>query len=149
MRWQGIELLNLNKALKMKKEIKVQDLHVSPDIADALVIGCADSIEKIVIDKMRDVIIVEKSNGNDILKGSKLFCGCCGKSLGELSKKITFPFSSVELNKLVKNKTYETMLFGLNHKVCGHTMFSFRKEYGFITLENYLKEVIRVKKHSL
>ncbi len=100
-------------------------------------------MEKVTIDKMRDTIIVEKSNGNDILKGSKLFCGCCGNILGELSKKITFPFNSNDLNKVVKNKTYEIRLFGLRHKTCGHIMFGFRKEYGFITLKNYIKEVER------
>lgn len=106
-------------------------------------------MENVTIDKMRDTIIVEMSNGNDILKGSKLFCGCCGNSLGELSKKLTFPFNSTTLNKAVKNKTYDIMLFGLRHKTCGHLMFSFKKEYGFMTLDNYLKEVSRVSQHGI
>jgi hypothetical protein len=32
-------------------------------------------------------------------------------------------------------------IFGMLHKKCGHTMFTFKKSYGFISLENYEKEV--------
>lgn len=99
-------------------------------------------MEEIEVDKLRDIIIVEKSNGNDILKGSKLFCGCCGKPLGELKKKLTFPFNHDVLLGSIKNASCSIGAFGdgLTHKTCRHTMFSFRKEWGFITLENYLKQ---------
>jgi len=98
-------------------------------------------MEKVIIDKMRDTIIVEKTNGNDVLKGSKFYCGCCGNVLGVAKKKMTFPFSVDTFKTLLKNKTFDTMLFGLRHKTCGHTMFSFKKGYGFIRLETYIENV--------
>lgn len=96
--------------------------------------------EKIAVDKMRDVIIVEKSSGNNIEKGSRFYCGCCGNVLGISKKKLTFPFSVNEFNEALKNKTFDSMIFGLYHKTCRHTMFGFKKAYGFISLENYNKE---------
>jgi hypothetical protein len=98
-------------------------------------------MEKVLIDKMRDTIIVEKSDGNDILKGSKFYCGCCGSVLGIAKKKITFPFSVETFITSLTNKTFDTMLFGLHHKTCGHTMFSFQKGYRFIKLETYIENV--------
>lgn len=93
------------------------------------------------IDKPRDYVIVEKSNGNDILKGSKLFCGCCGKSLGELKKKLIFPFTTETLKASVKNKTFSNGIAGrLRHDLCRHTMFFCGKGWNFITLENYIKQ---------
>lgn len=101
-------------------------------------------MENVKIDRMRDTIIVEKSNGNDVLRGSKFFCGCCGNILGEAKKKMTFPFSVETFNNSLKNKTFDTMLFGLHHKTCGHTMFSFKKSYGFTKLETYIEHVQQI-----
>jgi hypothetical protein len=98
-------------------------------------------MEKVIIDKMRHTIIVEKSNGNDVVKGSKFYCGFCGNVLGEAKKKMTFPFSVETFKTSLKNKTFDTMLFGLHHKTCGHTMFSFKKGYGFTKLETYLAQM--------
>ena len=98
-------------------------------------------MEMLVIDKMRDIIIVEKSDGDKVLKGSKFYCGCCGNILGESKKQMKFPFSVVVFRSSLKNKSFNTMLFGLHHKTCGHTMFSFKKEYGFISLKTYIKNV--------
>jgi len=33
------------------------------------------------------------------------------------------------------------MVLGLHHKTCGHTMFSFKKGYGFTRLETYIESV--------
>lgn len=98
-------------------------------------------MDKLTIDKMRDTIIVEKSNGNDVLKGSKFYCGCCGNLLGEAKVKMTFPFSVETFKTSLENKTFDIMLFGLHHKTCGHTMFSFQKKYGFTRLETYIENV--------
>jgi len=98
-------------------------------------------MEKLTIDKMRGTIIVEKTEGNKILKGSKFYCGCCGNILGESKKQMKFPFSVETFKSSLKNKSFDTMLFGLHHKTCGHTMFSFRKGYGFTSLETYLKSI--------
>lgn len=98
-------------------------------------------MEKVIIDIMRDTIIIEKSNGNDILKGSKCYCGCCGDVLGVAKKKMTFPFSVETFKNSLKNKTFDTMIFGLRHKTCGHTMFGSKKGYGFTRLETYIENV--------
>lgn len=102
------------------------------------------SIDKIQIDKLRDTIIVEKVDGKSILAGSKLFCGCCGNSLGEVTKKITFPFQSHQLMKILINKTFRTSIFGLRHETCKHTLH-FCSAWDFISLENYNKELAKEK----
>ncbi len=95
---------------------------------------------KIKIDKRRDYIIIEKSNGNDILKGSLLFCGCCGESIGESTKTIVAPFRSDQVVKALKDKTISyAVMGGIVHETCKHTMFSFSKNWDFITLKNYLR----------
>lgn len=94
---------------------------------------------KIKIDKRRDYIIIEKSNGNDILKGSLLFCGCCGESIGESTKTITAPFRSDQVAKALKNKTISNAVMGgIVHEKCKHVMFSFSKNWAFMTIENYI-----------
>ena len=98
-------------------------------------------MEKVTIDKMRDIIIIEKSKGDKVLVGSKFYCGCCGNVLGESKKQMKFPFSLKEFRDSLKNKSFDTMMFGLRHKTCGHTMFSFKKGYGFTSLETYLKSI--------
>ncbi len=98
-------------------------------------------MDRIVVDIMRDTIIVEKSNGNVVEKGSRFFCGCCGRTLGESKKKLVIPFSKKKFYESLKNKSFDMMLFGLYHKTCGHTMFSFKKGYGFIPMEVYIENV--------
>jgi len=100
-------------------------------------------MEKLVIDKRRDYIIVEKYDGNKVIKGSKFFCGCCGNVLGESKKQLKFPFSVSDFNKSLKNKTFNSTVLGLYHKTCGHTMFGFKKGYDFIPLSIYLENVIQ------
>lgn len=99
-------------------------------------------MDKIIIDRLRDYVIVEKSDGNNILSGSKLFCGCCGNSLAEVQSEIVFPFESAELEKILKNKTFRKGFGGsIFHAACGHSMFFGNKKWRFITLENYNKQI--------
>lgn len=91
----------------------------------------------IKIDKLRDILIIEKSEGNVFLKGAKVYCGCCGKPIGEMKKKLTMPFKPHDFLDALKNKSVEWMIFGLFHKTCRHSMFTFQKYFDFITLENY------------
>lgn len=97
-------------------------------------------MEKIEVKKMVDLIIVERSEGNSILKDSKLFCGCCGKPLATAKKKLTLPFKSDVLHKGVKGKSYEISVLGMRHKTCGHTMFGFKQKYSFMRLADYLQK---------
>ena len=89
-------------------------------------------MDSIVIDKMRDVIIVERAQNDTIPKDSLLFCGCCGKKLGMLKSDITFPFDHNKLMAHLKDITFTVNILGLRHDSCGHTMFSFQKEWGFM-----------------
>jgi len=98
-------------------------------------------MENVKIDKLHDVIIVEKYKGDKILKDSLLFCGCCGQSLAQLKSSIEFPFKFNELEKRLKNKSYKMSTFGMRHDKCRHTMFSFKKNIGFISLENHEKQL--------
>jgi hypothetical protein len=95
-------------------------------------------MEKIEIKKSLDIVIVEKSKGFDILKGSKFYCGCCGNVLGEAKKKITLPISAETFQNSLKNKTFD-ITHGLHHRTCGHTMFTFNKIWAFITLDSCLQ----------
>lgn len=98
-------------------------------------------MDKLVVDKMRDTIVIEKTKGNKVYVGSKFYCGCCGGILGVSKKRLIFPFTVNEFNAALKNKTFTSNLFGLHHKTCGHTMFSFKKGYDFIRLEAYIENV--------
>ncbi len=95
---------------------------------------------KCIVHKMYDYIIVEKHKGDIIPVGSEMYCGCCGHILGVVKTQLTFPFNSHTLRASLKDKTYTESIFGLRHTTCGHSMFSFRKEWGFITLENWNKD---------
>lgn len=97
-------------------------------------------MDKIKIKKLSDIIIIEKSKDDTILKDSKLYCGCCGNQLGILKSNITFPFQSHQLIKKLKDRSFKTSIFGLRHNTCKHTMFRFEMSFKFITLENYLKQ---------
>jgi hypothetical protein len=98
-------------------------------------------MEKITIDTMRDIIIVEKFNGNNVVLGSKFYCGCCGNVLGVSNKEMTFPFSGKTFEDSLENKTFTIERLGLSHKTCRHIMFSFKKGYKFIPLEVYVEKV--------
>lgn len=97
--------------------------------------------EGIKIDKLRDILIIEKTEGNVFLKGAKVYCGCCGQAIGEMKKKLTMPFKPHDFLDALKDKSVEWMIFGLRHKTCRHTMFPFKKYFDFITLENYNKQL--------
>ena len=97
--------------------------------------------EGIKIDKMRDLIIIEKSNGNTVLKGSKFYCGCCGNILGEAKKEISFPCSVLDFNEKLKNKTFVSHKYGLLHKTCKNVLFYLKTGYKFIGMETYLEKV--------
>lgn len=97
-------------------------------------------MDNIKVEKMMDVIVIEKYNGNTLLKGGHLFCGCCGESLAFLTSDITFPFNSKELMEVLADISFEITILGLRHKICEHTMFSFRKGWGFMSVENYYAE---------
>lgn len=96
-------------------------------------------METIKIDKLRDLLIVEKSDGNIILKGSNIYCGCCGNPIGEMKKNMTMPFKSWDFLDALKNKSVEWMKLGLTHKTCRHTMFPFSNHFTFIKLSDYNK----------
>lgn len=93
---------------------------------------------KVEIDKMRDVIIVEKRVGDSIAANSQLFCGCCGETLGTVINEIEFPFNSLDLIENMKDRTFKSTLFGLLHETCGHRMFVWRS-WDFISLPDYIK----------
>lgn len=97
-------------------------------------------MEKIEVKKMHDVIVVELKEGNNILFGSKLFCGCCGDILGVVKTPFTLPCSMKTFNECTGNQTFELSLFGLNHKSCGHTMFTFQKAFAFVGVDFYNKK---------
>jgi hypothetical protein len=99
------------------------------------------TMDNIEIDKPRDIIIVERANGNTIPVGANLFCGCCGETLGTMDEEITFPFDSPDLVKRLKDRSFVTSRMGLTHETCRHTMFSFRDKWAFILVENYFKGI--------
>ena len=108
------------------------------------------TMDKLVIDKMRDYIIVEKYDNNKILRGSKLFCGCCGNILGVTKKELKFPFSVSKFDKSVykKEKKFSISIIGLYHKTCGHSMFCFSKGYNFMGLDKYIENTKKSNKNN-
>lgn len=91
-----------------------------------------------IIDMM-DFIVVETFEGDTIKKDSRLLCGCCGKQLCRMYNDLTLPFSSDVLMKNIYDTSFKSALFGLIHETCGHTMFSFKKSWRFIPVENFKK----------
>ncbi len=103
-----------------------------------------DSLELVPIDIMRDIIVIEKTEGDTILKGSKAYCGCCGKILGTMSEDLPFPFRSDKFSKLLTDKTFDFgMGGGLHHKTCKHTMFAYQPGWSFIKLEDFLTNITK------
>ena len=98
-------------------------------------------MDKIKIGELSDILIIEKTDGNVFLKGAKVYCGCCGNSIGEMKKKLTMPFKADDFLKALKNKSVKWMIFGLQHDKCRHTMFPFKKAFNFIRLSDYNKQI--------
>lgn len=97
-------------------------------------------MEKVEVKKMYDILIIEKYENPNILKGSNIFCGCCGEPIGKLKEDVKFPCRWDELKKELENCTLERLMIGFRHKTCGHTMFAFSRELGFTLLETYLEK---------
>jgi len=97
--------------------------------------------DMIYIDKERDIILIEKCETNEIIAGSKFYCGVCGNVLGNAISNHKFPFTTAEFSDNIENTTFFITKMGLHHKTCGHTMFSLKKEYDFMSLENYNKAI--------
>ena len=99
----------------------------------------------IKIEKLMDILIIEKADGNVFLKCAKVYCGCCGYPIGEMKKNLIMPFKPQGFLDALKDKSVEWTKYGLTHKKCRHTMFPFQKYFDFITLENYNKHLSSVK----
>ena len=100
---------------------------------------------KIKIDKLRDILIVEKTDGDVFLKGSEIYCGCCGNPIGVMKKNLKMPFKPEMFLNSLKNKNVDWWILGLRHKACRHSMFPFQKYFDFIRLEDYLSSIKKLK----
>lgn len=94
-------------------------------------------IDRIKIKKPKDLIIVDKCDSKYVFAGSKCFCGMCGNPIGVLTKRLKFPYTSGQFLEALKNRNVDSMVFGLRHRTCGHTMFSFNKSWTFIGKKEY------------
>jgi hypothetical protein len=97
-------------------------------------------MEKIDVKTMHDVIVIELKEGDRVLMGSKLFCGCCGNILGIVTTEFTLPCTMKTFNESVGNKTFGLSIFGLYHGTCQHTMFTFQKSFAFVGVDFYNKK---------
>ena len=93
------------------------------------------------IGKMFDVFVIEKWDGNTILKGSKIFCGCCGGSVGKLKRDLELPCDEKTFRESLIDRSYEKRLWGILHTKCNHTLFGFSSHIEFITQETYKQEI--------
>ena len=100
-------------------------------------------IKEIKVTERHDVLIIENFEAptNTILEGSRIFCGCCGKSIGEVIKELTFPFLPNEFRDNLRNKSFRESLFGLKHLDCGHVMFPMSKSFNFMSVDVYFKMI--------
>ena len=96
-------------------------------------------MKSIEIRNKHNCIIIEKGIGKLIEKGSHLFCGVCGHSLGYTSRIIKMPSCSTILKNNIMDRTFEFGVLGsLYHKTCGHTMFSMQNDgWKFIQIGDY------------
>jgi hypothetical protein len=104
-------------------------------------------VKKINIDVPRDIIIVEKFDREIgcIVKGSRLFCGCCGYIMGSCIIDVPFPVDSVYLSRCIGNKTFYINRFGMFHSVCRNILFPHGRTFSFIEVDRYFKEVYKQK----
>jgi hypothetical protein len=105
-------------------------------------------MKKIPIGKRVEYLIIEKNKGGTILQGSQIYCGYCGKSVGEAKRDIEEPFTAGYLLNSLKDKSVEWSIFGLYHKKCTHSLFTFRRSFDLLPLDLYMKANKKRKKEA-
>jgi len=68
----------------------------------------------------KDIILVDRLEGNKIPAGSYLYCGHCGEVIATLVCNLTFPFTLEAMTESVADANFRITPFGIKHKVCEH-----------------------------
>ncbi len=97
-----------------------------------------------------ELLIVEKSleSEMDIAKGSHIYCGMCGNTIGRVNEKITLPVAYSKLLSVMTGLKCEAIKQQSNtclyHQPCGKFLFTEKVSWVFIGLERYLREMAGV-----
>lgn len=96
-------------------------------------------VTAVKIDRKRRCLIMEYQTLNFIERGSRLYCGCCGKIFATVTEYINFPFNFCDLDKILIDKNYEATDTGLIHTTCGENISPlFSAGANFVSLHTYL-----------
>lgn len=94
--------------------------------------------KQLKITKKQDVLIIERDSKTGIKKGSEIYCGYCGHSMGKLSESLDFPFNGNRFISLLKGDKYKVDENNLlKHKACGNTIGLTEKKLMFKTLDQH------------
>lgn len=96
-------------------------------------------MDKIKVNKERDLLIIEKGDTKMIEANSNIYCGVCGNTVGITKYKVLVPFDSKQLVYSLYNCSLENRSIGFEHTNCNHTLFAFKNQIDLIPLSVYLK----------
>lgn len=90
-------------------------------------------VKKMKLQKATNYLFIEKSDGNNIEKGSRIYCGVCGGIVGVMKVEMKFCFNSCVFMKNLDKGEYSTGTFGGIKHNCGHYV----RVQDFMTVEKY------------
>lgn len=94
-----------------------------------------------------ELLIVEKSVDSelDINKGSHIYCGMCGKTVGRVNERILLPVPYEKLLSVMSGLKCEAVKQNSNtclyHQSCGKFLFTEKVSWVFISRERYDREI--------
>lgn len=94
----------------------------------------------ITIHRKRDILIAEKVYNRSIIRGSQIYCGYCGKSMGKVRKRLYAGFTTDQFVRAFKNRNVEFSIFGLYHKACGFYIVAEDNEYMFVPMNKFVRK---------
>ncbi len=93
------------------------------------------------------ILVVEKSlTGLDISKGSHIYCGLCGHTIGRVNKDLQLPMPHEQLLKTMSGvkvqlvRTAKDSPIGIYHKTCNKFLFTDKPSWVFIGYDEWKKQ---------
>lgn len=93
------------------------------------------------------ILVVEKSlTGLDISKGSHIYCGLCGHTIGRVNKDLQLPMPHEQLLKTMSGvkvqlvRTAKDKPIGIYHKTCNKFLFTDKPSWVFIGYDEWKKQ---------
>ena len=102
------------------------------------------------------ILVVEKSlTGLDISKGSHIYCGLCGHTIGRVNKDLQLPMPHEQLLKTMSGvkvqlvRTAKDKPIGIYHKTCNKFLFTDKPSWVFIGYDEWKKQTDEMIKEKV